>query len=237
MSVAPTVVRNQLTISGGLTLGYREWGRPDGPVALLLHGLGEEADDWALVGPGLGKRFRVIALDARGHGQSDWADSYELSDFRDDVLKMMDALGVIAAVVVGHSMGGVVAYQLAATHPDRVRALILEDMPAPVPASPRREIPEGPEPGEVTDWEAVAALRGWRNDPDPAWWDYAAEIRARTLVVGGARSDLPQDRLAELAALIPHGSFTSLDTGHCVHGERPGEFLAAVVPFLNGAIR
>lgn len=236
MTVAPAVVRKQLTVSGGLTLGYREWGRADGPVAILLHGLEGAADDWSLVGPGLGKRFRVIALDARGHGQSDWASSYELTDFCDDVLKMMDALGVLAAAVVGHSLGGAVAYLLAATHPERIRALVLEDMPT-APASPQWEIPDGPEPGQVTDWEAVAAIRTWRNDPDPAWWDHATEIGAKALVVGGARSHLPQDRLAELAALFPRGSFTSLDTGHCVHAERPGEFLAVVTPFLDGAIR
>lgn len=236
MSVAPAVVRNQLTVSGGLTLGYREWGRPDGPVAILLHGLEGAADDWALVGPVLGRRFRVIALDARGHGQSDWANSYELTACRDDVLKMMDALGVLAAAVIGHSLGGAVAYLLAATHPERVRALVLEDMPV-APASPQWEIPDGPEPGQVTDWQAVAAIRTWRNDPDPTWWDYAADIAAKTLVVGGARSHLPQNRLAELAALIPRGNFTSLDTGHCVHAERPGKFLAVITPFLGGAIR
>jgi pimeloyl-ACP methyl ester carboxylesterase len=237
MSVAPAVVRSQLTTSGGLTLGYREWGRPDGPVAVLLHGLGSDADDWSLVGPGLGRRFRVIALDARGHGQSDWARTYELSDLRDDVLEAMDALGVLAAAVVAHSMGAVVGYLLAATHPDRVRALVLEDMPPPLPADPPREIPTGAEPGETCDWRAVAALRTWRNDPEPSWWDFARDIRARTLVVGGARSYMPQDRLAELAHLIPRGAFVSLDTTHTVHGDRPGEFLAVVTPFLDDAIR
>jgi pimeloyl-ACP methyl ester carboxylesterase len=237
MSVAPAAVRNQLTTSSGVTLGYREWGRADGPVAVLLHGLGSDADDWALVGPGLGRRFRVIALDARGHGASDWTTSYDLSDFRDDVLEAMDALGVLAAAVIGHSMGGVTAYLLAATHPARVRALVLEDMPPPVPADPPREIPRGPEPGGSCDWRGVAELLGWRNDPDPSWWDFAADIRARTLVVGGAHSHLPQDRLAELAGLIPHGSFTSLDTTHTVHADRPGEFLAVVTPFLDAAIR
>ena len=237
MSVAPAAVRNQLTTSGGLTLGYREWGRADGSVVVLLHGLGSDADDWSLIGPGLGRRFRVIALDARGHGQSDWATSYELSDLRDDVLEAMDALGVLAAAVVGHSMGGVVAYLLAATYPERVRALVLEDMPPPIPADPPRELPLGPEPGETCDWRAVAMLRTWRNDPDPSWWDFAPDIRARTLVVGGAHSYMPQDKLAELSRMIPRGSFTSLDTGHTVHAERPGEFLAAVVPFLDGVIR
>jgi len=237
MSVAPAAVRNQLTTSGGLTLGYREWGRADGPVAILLHGLGSDADDWAMIGPGLGRRFRVIALDARGHGQSDWAPTYELSDLRDDVLEAMDALGVLAAAVMGHSMGAVVAYLLAATHPDRVRVLVLEDMPPPIPADPPREIPLGPEPGETCDWRAVAQLRTWRNDPDPSWWDFATDIRARTLVVGGAESDMPQEKLAELSRRIPRGSFTSLDTGHTVHAERPGEFLAVVTSFLESAIR
>lgn len=237
MSVAPAVVRNQLTTSGGLTLGYREWGRPDRPVAILLHGTGADADDWALIGPGLGHRFRVIALDARGHGQSDWATAYGLSDFRDDVLEAMDVLGVLAAAVIGHSMGAVVAYLLAATHPDRVRALVLEDMPAPVPADPPRPIPDGPEPGQTYDWRAVAALRTWRNDPDPVWWTFADDIRVSTLVVGGIRSEMPQDRLAEVARRIPRGRFTALDTGHCVHAERPGEFLAVVGPFLDEIIR
>ena len=237
MSVASAVVRNQLTTSGGLTLGYREWGRADGPVALLLHGLTSDADSWALVGPGLGRRFRVIALDARGHGQSDWATSYEVSDFRDDVLEAMDALGVLAAAVVGHSMGGVTAYLLAATHPSRVRALVLEDMPPPVPADPLREIPHGPEPGAGCDWRAVAAFHAWRNDPGPSWWDFATDIASRTLVVGGRHSSMPQDRLAELAALVPRGRFVSLDTTHTVHADRPGEFLAVVEPFLDESVR
>jgi pimeloyl-ACP methyl ester carboxylesterase len=237
MSVAPAAVRNQLTTSGGLTLGYREWGRADGPIAVLLHGLGSDADDWSLVGPGLGRRFRVIALDARGHGQSDWATSYRLSDLRDDVVEALDALGALAAVVVGHSMGGVVAYLLAATHPERVRALVLEDMPPPLRADPPREIPLGPEPGETCDWQAVAELRAWRNDPDPSWWDFATDIRARTLVVGGRQSTMPQDRLAELAGMIPRGRFTSLDATHTVHADRPGEFLSVVMPFLDDAVR
>lgn len=237
MSVAPAAVRNQLTTPGGLTLGYREWGRPDGPVAILLHGLSADADDWAPVGPGLGRRFRVIALDARGHGSSDWADSYALADLRDDVLAAMDSLGVLAAALVGHSMGGVVAYLLAATHPDRVRALVLEDMPPPVPADPPRRIPRGPQPGETCDWRALVELLTWRNDPDPSWWDLATHIRARTLVVGGSRSHIPQDDLAALTRLIPQGSFVSLDATHTVHADRPGEFLAVVTPFLNAAIR
>lgn len=237
MSVQQAGVRNQVTIPGGLTLGYREWGRADGPVAILLHGLTADADDWSVVGPGLGHRFRVIALDARGHGRSDWARSYALTDFRDDVLTAMDRLGILAAAIVGHSMGGVVAYLLAATAQDRVRALVLEDMPAPIPADPPRPIPLGPTPGETCDWRAVAELAAWRNDPDPSWRDLAPAIGAPTLVIGAARSYMPQDELARLAGRIPRAALTTLDTGHCVHAERPGAFLAVVSPFLGEAVR
>jgi pimeloyl-ACP methyl ester carboxylesterase len=190
-----------------------------------------------LVGPVLGQRFRVIAPDARGHGDSDWAEDYSFSAQRDDVLTVMNALGVLAAAVVGHSMGGLTAYLLAATHPDRVRALVLEDLPTAAPADPPREIPSGPEPGEATDWRVVHQVHTWRNSPDPEWDDYADRIGCRTLVVGGVRSHLPQVRLRKLTKRIARGSYVVLDTGHDVHGERPGEFLAVVQPFLDEAIR
>ena len=222
---------------GGLAVGYREWGRPDRPVALLLHGLGSDSSSWDLVGPGLGEDFRVIAPDARGHGATDWATDYSLEAYRDDVLGVMEALGVIAAVVVAHSMGGVAAYLLAATRPDAVRALVLEDPPPPDPADPPRPIPGGPEPGEAVDWRAVAQLHTWRNDPGQQWWDYADQIRCRTLVLGGQHSHMPQATVERLGRKIPRGSFRSMPTGHSIHGERPGEFLAVVLPFLTSSIR
>ena len=73
--------------------------------------------------------------------------------------------------------------------------------------------------------------------PTRTWDDYADRIGCRTLVVGGVRSHLPQVRLRKLAKRIARGSYVVLDTGHDVHGERPGEFLAVVQPFLDEAIR
>ena len=67
--------------------------------------------------PVLGERFRVIAPDARGHGDSEWTRDYSFDAMRDDVVGLIEALGILAAIVVGHSMGAVTAYQLAATDP------------------------------------------------------------------------------------------------------------------------
>lgn len=221
------------SLPGGPTLSYQEWGRPDGAVVLLLHGLRSSSDSWRHVAPVLGERFRVIAPDARGHGDSEWTQTYSRAEAMTDVEGLMDRLGVLAAIVVGHSMGAVTAFNLAATQPDRVRLLVLEDMPPPDPAKPPREFPRDPDPDDETDWKAVIADYRWLNAPDRSWWDLANQIPAKTLVVGAARSHLPQQRLRELAEAIPNATFTSLDLGHALHEERPSEFLRVVEPFIS----
>lgn len=222
-----------VTLPGGPTLSYREWGRPDGAVVLLLHGLSSSSLSWRHVAPVLGQHFRCIAPDARGHGDSDWTPDYSLEAMRDDVVGLMRSLGILGAIPYGHSMGALTAYLLAATEPDLVRMMVLEDMPPPDPAEPRRPIPKQPEPGDDHDWRATIAVARWRNQPPPGWWAYADRISAETLVLGGARSHLPQDRLRELATRLPNGRFESLDLDHAMHEQRPGEVLTVVEPFLK----
>ncbi len=211
-----------VTLPGGPTLSYREWGRPDGAVVLLLHGLTSSSASWRHVAPVLGRRFRCIAPDARGHGESEWTAEYSLDLLCADVVGLMDSLGILAAIPYGHSMGALTAYQLAATQPDLVRMLVLEDMPPPDPAEPRRPIPRQPEPGADHDWRAVIAVNRWRNEPSPGWWDLADRIGAETLVLGGLRSHLPQQPLRDLAQRLPNGRYVSLPLGHEMHEHASG---------------
>ena len=155
-------------LPGGPTLNYREWGRPDGAVVLLLHGLTSSSQSWRNVAPVLGEHF-------------------------------MEQVGILAAIVTGHSMGAVTAYDLAATRPDLIRLLVLEEMPPPDPARPPKPMPRGPDPGADYDWRAVIAVHRWQNAPPPGWWERATQIQARTLVLGAAHSDLPQERMEALA--------------------------------------
>jgi pimeloyl-ACP methyl ester carboxylesterase len=222
-----------VALPGGPTLSYREWGRPDGSVVLMLHGLGSSSNSWRHVARVIGEGFRVIAFDARGHADSDWTKEYSFEAMRDDVAGLMDVLGILAAIVVGHSMGAVTAYYLAATRPELVRLLVLEEMPPPDPAKPPRPMPRGPDPDGAVDWHAVIAMHRWRNAPDRSWWGMANKIPSRTLVVGGSRSHLPQDRMRTLADAIPNASFASVDLGHNIHTERPSEFLRVVEPFIS----
>jgi pimeloyl-ACP methyl ester carboxylesterase len=222
-----------VSLPGGPTLNYRESGRPDAAVVLLLHGLTSSSESWRHVAPELGKHFRVIAPDARGHGGSEWMRDYSFESMRDDVVRFMQQVGVLAAIVVGHSMGAVTAYDLAATRPDLIRLLVLEEMPPPDPLTPPKPIPRRPVRGADYDWRALIAVHRWRNAPPPGWWERADQIRAQTLVLGAAHSHLPQDRMGELSRRIPHATFATMNSNHGGHEDRPSEFLRAVEPFIS----
>ncbi len=184
-------------------VSYSEWGRPDGAVVLLLHGLTSSALSWRNVAPALGERFRVIAPDARGHGGSSWTPDYSFEAMADDVAAFLERVGVLAAIVVGHSMGALTAYALAARRPELVRLLVLEEIPPPVPADPPLPIPRQQEADDDHDWRAVIAVHRWRNAPPASWWELADRIQAKTLVLGGTSSHLPQEQMKRLAERIP----------------------------------
>ncbi|MFI8455146.1 alpha/beta fold hydrolase [Kitasatospora sp. NPDC085464] len=217
----------------GVTLAYRESGPADGPPLVLLHALGERASDWDVVLPALAPGHHVHALDLRGHGDSGRPGAYGLPEMRDDVLAFLDALGLARVDLVGHSMGGAVAYLLAQAAPQRVHRLVLEDIPALYPR-PASALPDEPDEDVHFDWAMVRAVRAQLDDPDPAWREGLAGITARTLVVaGGAASHVPQERIAELARRIPDCRLVTIEAGHLVHGARPEEFVAVVAPFLS----
>ncbi|HEX6974794.1 MAG TPA: alpha/beta hydrolase, partial [Vicinamibacterales bacterium] len=79
--------------------------------------------------PRLGRRWRTCAVDLRGNGRSGWVPGrYRLADFADDITEFVERLNA-PGVLLGHSIGGVVALMVAARRPDNVRALIIEDVP------------------------------------------------------------------------------------------------------------
>jgi pimeloyl-ACP methyl ester carboxylesterase len=113
-----------------------------GDAILFLHGLGSCAEDWVLQRPAFEGRFRVIAPDLRGHGQSDKPrGGVRVSHLARDVIGLLDALNVGRAHVVGLSLGGCAAQQLTLDAPARVRSLTLVNTFAHLePASPRHAL-------------------------------------------------------------------------------------------------
>jgi pimeloyl-ACP methyl ester carboxylesterase len=110
-----------------------------GPPVLLLHGLGSSTRDWEFQVPALARAHRVIAMDVRGHGRSERAPGpYSVSGFAKDAVELLRALDSAPAHIVGLSMGGMIAFQMAVDAPQAVRSLtIINSGPAMIIRDPR----------------------------------------------------------------------------------------------------
>ena len=155
-----------------------EW-RGGAPATLLLHGIGNYARYWDFFADAVAGRLRLIATDARGHGESGKpTNGYAPQDFIADAIAVLDALAIERALVVGHSMGGTHAIRLAAAHPERVERLVVVDAgPEPMPEGSeraRRLSLERPERFADAD-EAIAYLR--RTSPGYSEEVYANRMR------------------------------------------------------------
>jgi pimeloyl-ACP methyl ester carboxylesterase len=111
----------------GLTIHYKDTGPKDAPVVLLLHGFGSSLQTWDVWAAQLETQYRVIRLDLPGFGLTGPSPLHDYSEASDvaTLTHFVDKLGVSSFSVIGHSMGGKMAWGLAAAEPDRVKALVL----------------------------------------------------------------------------------------------------------------
>jgi pimeloyl-ACP methyl ester carboxylesterase len=123
--------RDEVAEVHGLRLHYRDWGKVDGSPGevVLAHGLSSTSHIWDLVAPRLAEQYRVLAVDQRGHGESDQPDAgYDFASVVADLDGLLGAAATgLPAVLVGHSWGASVVLRYAAEHPDTVAGLVLVD--------------------------------------------------------------------------------------------------------------
>ncbi|MEM9465022.1 MAG: alpha/beta fold hydrolase [Actinomycetota bacterium] len=234
--------------NGAIELYYETFGMQDDPVVICLPGMGNqliiypEEFCYGLVDRG----FFVIRMDNRDSGLSsitDEGDGYTLSDMADDTIAVLDAVGVETAVVLGLSLGGMVAQQLAVDHPDRVRALVSlastpgeESLPSATP-----EVLEAlMAPTAPTIEEQIEAdLRHRKLWANPDWYDpeplreYFHELHHRAFVPGGGMRQFTAamgspSRIEALQALhvptlVVHGENDTLLPVE--HGRRTAELI------------
>jgi len=114
----------------GLSLHYLDWGPANAPPVVLLHGITGHARVWDHLAERLVPGRRVLALDQRGHGDSDPApdDDYRVATMADDVAAFAGSLQLDRFALLGHSMGGRIAIQYAAAHAGRLERLIIVDI-------------------------------------------------------------------------------------------------------------
>src|SRR6185295_15294462 len=111
---------------GGRTVGCEDDGGTAAPL-VLLHPFPFDRRVWGATAAALRASHRVIAVDARGFGESVPDGTFSIADLADDVAALLDARGIATAAVAGQSMGGYVALAFANRHPARLRALVLAD--------------------------------------------------------------------------------------------------------------
>ncbi|MFI9386394.1 alpha/beta fold hydrolase [Kutzneria sp. NPDC052558] len=220
---------------GEVDIAYRETGNPDGRPVVLLHAMAGDGGTWRRLAAALAGR-RVIIPDLRGHGRSSRAAGYSLPGFRDDIVGLLDELGLGQVDLVGHSLGGRVACLIAQHTPGRVRRLVLEETPPPPhePGPPPKRSLAGLAFWPTFDRKMAGPLIAECRTPDPQWWSRLAAITAQTLLVhGGPASPVRLDHLHEMIRRLPHGRLVAIAAGHRVHSKRPAEFRDVVTPFLQ----
>jgi non-heme chloroperoxidase len=123
---APATFLTHVRLSNGVTLHCATQGPKTGPAVIMLHGLSDSWFSFSRVLPLLPAEMRIVAPDLRGHGDSERpAIGYRVADLADDVIRLMDAMAIAKAVVVGHSMGSFVARKLYELAPERITRLVL----------------------------------------------------------------------------------------------------------------
>ncbi|GFH36876.1 alpha/beta fold hydrolase [Streptomyces pacificus] len=171
------VRRIDVTGTAGVRLAAWEFADPPkgcgevdrAPGVLLLHGLMGRGSHWAATARWLAERHRSFALDQRGHGRSERPSdgAFTRESYIDDAAAAVEQLGLAPAVLIGHSMGALTAWQLAAERPDLVRAVVICDMRASaLGAASQREWEDWFRSWPVP-FATLADVRRWFGEDDP----------------------------------------------------------------------
>jgi non-heme chloroperoxidase len=173
-----TISRARLTT--GPALHYVEQGpTPAEEAVVLVHGWPDSAHSYSRVLAALPARYRAVAMDLRGFGESDRpASGYTIDDFAGDVAALVDMVGLTGVTLVGHSMGSFIARRVAVTRPDLVRRLVLVGTAVSADNAVLREV--------------VGVVR---DLPDPVPLEFVREFQASTL-----HAPIPEEFFGTLVA-------------------------------------
>jgi esterase len=248
----------------GFSVHYLEWpGATADPALIFLHGGGLHAHTFGIVGNLMRDFGRCIALDLRGHGESEWSPGrYGSEATADDISATVAKFGLKRVVVVGHSMGGIGAIAWAARRPPEIAALVIVDvgpeLTSPATASINDFITSQPSFAglEEVESDSLAANLRWRDDgrlafkyddaqfhPGGSQLPVGDEIRqlARqlacpTTILRGERSKVLSDEAAaEFAGLIPGATWRRIEgAGHTIQSSNPRGLAMAIIEFLTG---
>ena len=119
-----------------MRLHYTDWGNPDAPPMILIHGGRDHCRNWDWVAEHFRHDYHIIAPDLRGHGDSEWmlGGSYNQIDYVYDIAQLLQQKQMSPVTVIGHSLGGSISLLYTALHPDRVNKLVAIEGMGPPPS-------------------------------------------------------------------------------------------------------
>ena len=214
----------------------------EGPPVLFLHGLAGHTGEWEPTAAGLRDRFRVLALDARGHGHSErHPPDVSRSAHVHDVVEAIERLGLGRVALVGQSLGGQTAICAAAARPDLARGLVVAE------AGPWGS--QVDEPGLAAMADRLRAWPAGRRrhfdvdvmvrtmaafDRRDCWAEWE-RVACPALVVRGSGGGLSAGEAQEMAARQPLARLTVIEgAGHDLHLDRPAEWHDVLAQYLTG---
>ncbi|MFD7923381.1 alpha/beta fold hydrolase [Streptomyces sp. NPDC059740] len=249
----------------GVRLAYIDLGG-DGVPVLALHGAYGRGRSLLGLAGHLGPGYRLITLDQRGHGLSDHPADYGRAAFTGDAAALVTHLGLGPVAVVGHSLGGITGYQLAAHRPELVSAVVVLDFPAEYHAPVVDDEVRGL-PAHFPSLGAVRAALGfadaprhflesvvedaegwrflWREEEVHAakaavrgdWWEDFTAVRQPLLVVRGSRSPVVSpEHAAEMVRRRPGTEVLTVDGHHDFYLTHTAELGAATKEFLDRSV-
>lgn len=144
----------------GLRIHYLDWGSPDKPPLIMLHGIGRVAHTFDHIAPHFSSKYHVMAVDMRGHGDSAWdpKGAYLVEDYVKDIEGLAEQLRLRNIVIWGNSTGGRVAQVFAGLHPDLVAAVISEDVGPERPSQLADNVARQLKQEDATGWASEEEL-------------------------------------------------------------------------------
>ena len=109
-----------------LKLHYVDWGNPDKPLLVLIHGGRDHARNWDWVAQALRNDYHIIVPDLRGHGDSEWArgSEYTMVEYVVDIAQLLSQLDTFPVMLIGHSLGGGIVLQYTGVYPEKVSKVV-----------------------------------------------------------------------------------------------------------------
>ena len=153
----------------GLRIHYLEWGSADKQPLIMLHGIGRVAHTFDHIAPHFASRYHIMAVDMRGHGDSDWdpKGAYLVEDYVKDIEGLAQHMRLRNIVIWGNSTGGRVAQVFAGLHPESVSAVISEDVGPERPREIADGMPARLKREDDQGWASEAELLEQQNTGNP----------------------------------------------------------------------